>query len=591
MNKNMNKDLGKREKAVKLSDAVGGLSEKTVLDTDRKRDGKSSAEAEGRKTNGKRTARMLWIPLASAAVCAIAAVAVLFGGGLSHRDNIVPPNTDDVTKSTDWDTENTAESPIDASTPEITEENTEGTDQKSEADVTKDTDTIKEITETKTQNLPPVNVKRPGLLDMSLYTDVLAQAKYPDAAPYPNAVYLYGDDWIDMWKIWSDERQERLKYSEKIDGDKLSRFFGKTASAFLTNSEGENRIYSPVNVYVALSMLAEISGGESRKQILELTEADSIEKLRTQVSSLWKLLYRNDGAGDTVLANSLWINKGIEINPDAANRVAEEYFASVYRGDTASEETLTAMKKWLNDQTGGLLEDSVNNFTLSPDTVMSLCSTVLFHGKWHSSNEFDKENTEIGIFHGFNGDTEAEFMNQTYSGDYFWGENYGATKLDFETDGQMWFILPDEGKSVDDVLNSGEFSEMFKYDKWEDNTWDKRKDADINIRLPKFDVSSDMELSEGLKALGVTDVFDSEKADFSPLLKDSEGVYLNKAEHAARVVIDEEGCTAAAFTAMVGAMGGPPDYEDVDFVLDRPFIFAITDIKGEILFMGCVYTV
>jgi serine protease inhibitor len=38
-------------------------------------------------------------------------------------------------------------------------------------------------------------------------------------------------------------------------------------------------------------------------------------------------------------------------------------------------------------------------------------------------------------------------------------------------------------------------------------------------------------------------------------------------------------------------MGGPPDYEDVDFVLDKPFIFAITDANGEILFMGCVYTV
>ncbi len=120
---------------------------------------------------------------------------------------------------------------------------------------------------------------------------------------------------------------------------------------------------------------------------------------------------------------------------------------------------------------------------------------------------------------------------------------------------------------------------------------DTGKKIDVKGSAETEEQKSDGKRTAKIKSLGVTDVFDSGGAVFSPLLKKPEGVYINKAEHAARVVIDEEGCTAAAFNAVVGAMGGPPDYEDVDFVLDKPFIFAITDANGEILFMGCVYIV
>jgi hypothetical protein len=58
MNENMNKNLDKREKAAKISDELGGLSEKTVLDTGKKRDVKGSAETEEQKSDGKRTAKI-----------------------------------------------------------------------------------------------------------------------------------------------------------------------------------------------------------------------------------------------------------------------------------------------------------------------------------------------------------------------------------------------------------------------------------------------------------------------------------------------------------------------------------------------------
>ena len=112
----------------------------------------------------------------------------------------------------------------------------------------------------------------------------------------------------------------------------------------------------------------------------------------------------------------------------------------------------------------------------------------------------------------------------------------------------------------------------------------------MNLAVPKFDVSSDLNLNAGLQALGVTDVFSDDTADFSPMIENADGVFLSSAKHAARVAIDEEGVTAAAYTVMMEAGAAEPPDEEIDFTLDRPFVFAITSQDGLPLFIGVVNT-
>ena len=69
---------------------------------------------------------------------------------------------------------------------------------------------------------------------------------------------------------------------------------------------------------------------------------------------------------------------------------------------------------------------------------------------------------------------------------------------------------------------------------------------------------------------------------------DIDNVTLSQAKHDARMTIDEEGCTAAAYTVMAMAGAAAPPKEEIDFVLDRPFLFAITGIDGLPLFIGVV---
>ena len=119
--------------------------------------------------------------------------------------------------------------------------------------------------------------------------------------------------------------------------------------------------------------------------------------------------------------------------------------------------------------------------------------------------------------------------------------------------------------------------------------WEDQKRLLVHLSVPKFDVSSDLDLIDGLKALGVTDVFDGQAADFSPLTRDVEQIAVSQVKHAARVLIDEEGCEAAAYTViMTEATAAAPPEDELDFVADRPFVFVITNADGLPLFVGIV---
>ena len=110
----------------------------------------------------------------------------------------------------------------------------------------------------------------------------------------------------------------------------------------------------------------------------------------------------------------------------------------------------------------------------------------------------------------------------------------------------------------------------------------------VNLSVPKFDVNSTMNLKDGFQKMGVTDVFNKNSANFSTLTGDVP-IYLTAANQSVRVQIDEEGVKAAAYIEIPGAMSPAPPEEIIDFILDRPFLFAITTDSIP-LFMGTVNT-
>lgn len=410
----------------------------------------------------------------------------------------------------------------------------------------------------------------------------IAEASYPESAPYPDETKYSGAKFDTVYDAWSAERRARNAAATSASGA-MDEYLRAALPALLAAGEGENAVCSPVSVYMALSMLAEITDGESRAQLLSLLGAESIDVLRKIAGEVWAANYQNDGAVTSILADSLWLSDRMDYHSGTLARLADSYYASAYRGEMGSEAFNEALRSWINEQTGGLLKESAGGLSLPPETVIALASTIYFRAKWGS--EFSKSQTADGIFRASDGDVTHEFMHETMESTYYAADNFAAVGKYLEGSGTMWFLLPDEGVTPEDILADGSAVDFLLS---QENA--ESKYMTIDFAVPKFDVSADTELSAALRSLGVTDVFDADTADFSPLMDNTDGIFLSQAKHAARVAIDEEGVIAAAYTVMAAAGAAMPPDERVDFTLDRPFLFAVTGGSGAVLFAGIVNT-
>lgn len=429
----------------------------------------------------------------------------------------------------------------------------------------------------------------------------LAVAQYP-AMPSPLAEEDYIDPatgerdeeryWADYYKQSNERYKAYGSYHtvDRADDDYMAALGGFSRAALtraLGEAEGDNLVYSPANVYMALALLTELTGGSTRQQLLDALGVEDVALLREQTHRLWRQLYYNDEERVTHLANSLWLDQRVDAKQDTLELLAENYFASTYRGEMGSKELDKALRDWANEQTGGLLRDHVEGLSTDPADVLALLSTVYFRARWYT--EFDPAQTGVRDFHNADGTvSNMDFMRQTSDRTYLWSDQFTAITLALGGSADMTLILPDEGVTPQELLSDEDVLALL-LDRWgvDGSRWEGQTVcAEVALSMPKFDVSSELDLGGQLRDLGITEVFGA-GADFTPL-SDTAQPHLTSARHAARVTVDEEGCTATAIVELLyGGMPPQPD-QRVEFTLDRPFLFAITGAESMPLFVGVV---
>ena len=397
-------------------------------------------------------------------------------------------------------------------------------------------------------------------------------------------------------KIWEDWDARSTAYYDALKAlrsegtaqpDAFRGFTEQTAKALLSGRD--NTVVSPANLYLALAMLSETTDGESRAQLLTLLGLDDTAAAQSAGNYIWRNLYGETSSGKTTLAGSVWLSDSVPYNEETLATLARQYLASTFSAPMGEEKTDKAIAEWINENTGGLLEDAAGNIQTSPETVMLLLTTLYFKDQWDV--EFPEYATEQDVFTSADGGRQSvDFMHLTKDrAAYCRGGNYTVAELGFRGGQSMRFLLPDEGTALADLLADGSaVSGLMSY-----GTGTAVQSAEIRWSVPKFDVSSDLELTDALKALGVADVFDGGRADFSPLIDPAqidESIAVTRVQHAARVKVDENGCEAAAFTAITAdcTSAMPEPLPVIEMNLNRPFAFLITGVNGLPLFVGVV---
>ncbi|HHU59317.1 TPA: serpin family protein [bacterium] len=386
-------------------------------------------------------------------------------------------------------------------------------------------------------------------------------------------VVTYGDN-KQLFKadIPTVEKLTSVKFNKETT-NLIQDFSFNSASLLLKE---ENEMYSPISLFMALSMLSEGASKETKAELLNALKFDDLETLRIVNKTMFNNLFLNKEKSKLLLANSFWLNKNKldTYNNDTLTILKDYYKASSFAVDFPSEDTSRMVSDWVSENTNGLLGGNPEAFKFSKETMLVLINALYFYDTW--STQFDSKNNYLD---GFNSETMTTYMKQTLSKrSVLINKDYTSTFINFTNGSKMHFILPNESKTISDVKNTQTLKEVVNYE-----STTKYK---VDIRLPKFEFNSKFDLEELARNLGINKAFE-DNAEFDKFT--SIDILVSKIIQESAIKVDEKGVEAAAYTSIeAGITSVEPEVQTLTFKLNRPFMFIITSSDNIPLFVGSV---
>ena len=344
--------------------------------------------------------------------------------------------------------------------------------------------------------------------------------------------------------------------------------------------DGENVLLSPLSILCALSMTANGARGETLAQ-MEQVLGLPVESLNAYLLTCRKAL-PDEKKCRVSLANSIWFkdDDSLTVEKDFLQTNAAWYDADLYQlpFDSAA---CKAINSWVSKETTGMIPEILQE--ISPDDAMYLINALSFEAEWQTI--YQEASIRDGVF-----TTEAgqqQTVPMMYSKEYRYLETGVATGFLKYYDGRncaFAALLPKEGVSLAECVDSLTGEQLH-------DLLANPETVEVNAAIPKFESSYETNLCNTLEALGMTDAFDGQLADFSGIGSSTEGnLTISQVLHKTRIAVDEKGTKAGATTAVVvEPTEAPSDPKEV--LLDRPFLYLLVDCQEQLpIFIGTVTT-
>jgi len=363
---------------------------------------------------------------------------------------------------------------------------------------------------------------------------------------------------------------------------------GNTAFALdlyrqLKENEG-NLFFSPYSISTALAMtIAGAQGNTEAQMARALHFALDQGQLHPAFASLEARLSALQEKGRVLLrvANALWPQEGYSLRDEFLALTEKFYGVQIAAVDfstvEAAEEARQRINAWVEERTEVKIEELIPRATLL--ALLILVNAIYFKGDW--ARQFDEALTHDAPFWVTRGEqVQVPLMHQVGECGYAETGHLQILELPYAGDDlSMIALLPADRGGLADLEDALSVDNL--------SGWTRRiRRREVDVSLPRFTMRCGFELSETLRAMGMTDAFDDE-ADFSGI-DGTRLLYISAVFHQAFVEVNEEGTEAAAATAVVMAPKGlPPPIPT--FRADRPFVFLIRENHtGSVLFLGRV---
>lgn len=357
----------------------------------------------------------------------------------------------------------------------------------------------------------------------------------------------------------------------------------------LMSDQEANLVFSPYSIAATLQMAYAGAVGLTQSQmarVLHFTPAPAVlkssgEELADQLTSSSRRAFDDP---TLLISNSLWVQTGHPLLPDFEKSITSNYKGSVRGIDfrNKGEQAITEINNWVKAQTKGKVGEIVGAGDISNATRMLLMSTVYLNGKWEHA--FDPRLTRAMPFFPYPSKTVTlPMMTLTADLPYVKKNNFAAVELTYATKAAnpklaLMILLPEETFGLSHLeasLSSQELVDLLK----------ELKPVRLTISLPKFKVSSTLNLKNLLEKIGLNEPF-SQHADFSGI-DGTQDLRMSAILQKVYLSADEKGSEAGLATAVNFDLKAIEGAAAELFVVDHPFLFYVADkVTGTLLFLG-----
>lgn len=337
--------------------------------------------------------------------------------------------------------------------------------------------------------------------------------------------------------------------------------------------KGDNVVFSPFSIAMALAMLKEGANGRSLAEL---------EKLEIDVLPYFRRLQQENGLK---MANCLAVNDNpcVKAKKSFLDSLEMVYNAKLIKAPF-NNVTLKEINEWAEKSTDGDIKDILDG--LNEEDIAILLNSLSYERGWKEPFERRK----AGIFYSNEKEIVAYYLRQDINS-YFQSDRAIGFELELENS-QLSFICILPNEPLDEYLKVFDYRE---YTSLLNNriTSTEHSPIKVSISLPIFDIENSCDIKKATEALGVSGVFSKIEADLSRGFDfpPTYNVYVSNALQKCRLRVNEEGLKASAVTLSFMTMLTCSFFPKIVFInLDRPFLFLLADkTSGLPLFMGTVY--
>ncbi|XP_045454997.1 serine protease inhibitor 2.1-like [Melitaea cinxia] len=348
-------------------------------------------------------------------------------------------------------------------------------------------------------------------------------------------------------------------------------------------------VISPFGIWTLMTGVALGATGRSRSQ---LARAFLLPKNQNTIldgyKNLTKIVLEPKTQGVQLTSkNFVFTDKGFAIYPDFKRALTSNFGAMLIELDFTNPKSAARIANTAIESSGA----TVSNVLRSDDfekSRMIVTNVISFKGLW--SSPFNESDTTVEKFYDENkkeiGQVKMMYQRAMLPYSNLQAISASVVELPYGNDNKysMLIILPYPKINVAEVyqkLSVVTLKDIFA--KLESDVKEFGIE-DVDVKLPRFKISTNVVLNKPLNSMGVTDIFNPKLAKFEKVSKNE--LYISAIVHKADIEVTESGTVASAATsAYFSDRISTPTIE-----ANRPFIYFVIEKSTTTIIFSGIYS-